>query len=140
MKNKVIIISIVIIMITIAIGLYIGINSYKRSYTIEELTNIKFEDIKKVKYQEASDIDIEKFKKEFKNAKYIETNDNKKYESKYKDTQESFEINHYSCYDKEDKLLFTISYTVYEGNKLYQIYNKNDNIYVNADKYYKKIN
>ena len=140
MKNKVIILVIVIIMIAIAICFDIGADNYTESYTIEELINIKFEDIKKVKYEEVSDIDIEKFIEEYKNAKFIETNDNKKYESKYKDTQESFEINHYSCYDKEDKLLFTISYTVYEGNKLYQIYNKNDNVYVNADKFYKKIN
>ena len=137
MKNKVINLSAILLCILIVFHALLFIKS-KKSDNLEEITNVKFESIKSVEYK-ADNINLEDFLEEYKNAKFVKTNQYKKYQKKYRNTQEAFELNIYICHDKDGRELYTISYIIYDGNKFYQIYNSEKSS-ENENVYYKKIN
>ncbi len=118
-KNMKIILSVVIILVVAIITMTFIINKGKKYYTIEEITGKKFEDIKDIKYTEAYVEDKDTFIDEYKNAKFEITKEHKDKEPQH---HEVYLIHYYECYDENNNVLFTVEYTDYPENKIYEIY------------------
>lgn len=140
-KALIIILSLVIsITILSGIGTYIY-NRNIKFYTIEEITNVKFDDIKKVTLGDEDDrsskeISIQQFKNEYKNRRYRE----KKYVNEIiEDKIDNFlntsmgivsggaVVQCYKCYDENNNLIFSLDIdpvitVVIVKNKTYWLY------------------
>ena len=94
-----------------------------KKYTIEEITNINFDDIAYVNYHSDNEINVTDFKNEYRNKvlikeKYIDEKIEKIFiiNQVYQSTADLS----YMCYDKEGNLLFTMVH----NNERYKINNE----------------